>query len=88
MLANRAVASYAGSMTSVGVHQAKTNLSELLRRVEQGEDIVICRGAEPVARLVAVSPRPGRRLGLDEGRFVVPDDFDAPLPDDVLDAFT
>lgn len=88
MLANRPVASCAGAVTTVGVHQAKTNLSELLRRAEAGEDIVICRGAEPVARLVAVSPRPGPRLGLDEGRFVVPDDFDAPLPDDVLDDFT
>jgi prevent-host-death family protein len=75
-------------MTTVGVHEAKTNLSELLRRAEAGEDIVICRGSAPVARLVAVSPLPGRRLGLDAGRFVVPDDFDAPLPDDVLDAFT
>lgn len=75
-------------MASVGVHEAKTNLSQLLRRAEAGEDIVIYRGSEPVARLVAISPLPGRRLGLDEGRFVVPDDFDAPLPDDVLDAFT
>lgn len=75
-------------MTSVGVHEAKTNLFQLLRRAKAGEDIVICRGSEPVARLVAISPLPARRLGLDEGRFVVPDDFDAPLPDDVLDAFT
>jgi prevent-host-death family protein len=75
-------------VTSVGVHDAKTNLSHLLRRAEAGEDIVICRGTEPVARLVPVRPRPGQRLGLDEGRFVVPDDFDAPLPDEVLDSFT
>lgn len=75
-------------MTSVGVHEAKTNLSDLLRRAEAGEDVVICRGTEPVARLVAIHPDRGRRLGLDEGRFVVPDDFDAPLPDEVLDSFT
>jgi antitoxin (DNA-binding transcriptional repressor) of toxin-antitoxin stability system len=50
--------------------------------------VVICRGTEPVARLVAIHPDRGRRLGLDEGRFVVPDDFDAPLPDEVLDSFT
>lgn len=88
VLANLGADSYALHMTSVGVHEAKTNLSELLRRAEAGEDVVICRGSEPVARLVAISPLPGQRLGLDEGRFVVPDDFDAPLPDDVLDTFT
>lgn len=74
-------------MTSVGVHEAKTGLSDLLRRVEAGEDVVICRGTEPVARLVPIRPPGGRRLGLDEGRFAVPDDFDAPLPDEVLDSF-
>jgi prevent-host-death family protein len=74
-------------VTSVGVHEAKTTLSDLLRKAEAGEDVVICRGSEPVARLVAIRPPAGRRLGHDEGRFVVPDDFDAPLPDDVLDSF-
>lgn len=74
-------------MTSVGVHEAKTNLSDLLRRAEAGEDVVICRGTEPVARLVPIRPMPGQRLGLDAGLFVVPDDFDAPLPDEVLDTF-
>jgi prevent-host-death family protein len=74
-------------MTSVGVHEAKTNLSDLLRRAEAGEDVVICRGTEPVARLVPIRPLLGQRLGLDEGLFVVPDDFDAPLPDEVLDSF-
>lgn len=74
-------------MTRVGVHEAKTQFSALLRRVEAGEEVVICRGSAPVARLVAVTP-PGRRLGIDVGRFVVPDDFDAPLPDEVLSTFT
>jgi prevent-host-death family protein len=74
-------------MTSVGVHEAKTQLSDLLRRVEAGEEVVICRGTVPVARLVPANQGTGQRLGLDEGSFVVPDDFDAPLPDDLLDAF-
>ena len=74
-------------MTSVGVHEAKTTLSELLRRAEAGEDVVICRGSVPVARLVPVRRTAVRRLGLDEGRFIVPDDFDESLPDDLLDAF-
>lgn len=71
----------------VGVHQAKTTLSQLLRRVAAGEEITITRSGEPVARLVPVR-RPGARvLGRDEGSFQVPEDFDAPLPDDVLAAF-
>ena len=74
-------------MSEVTVHEAKTHLSRLLRRVAMGEEIVISRGGEPVARLVAVEKRAQRQLGIDEGRFEVPEDFDAPLPDDVLDTF-
>lgn len=74
-------------MTEVGVHEAKTNLSELLRRVAAGEDIVITRGGEPIARLVPVQRRKPRTLGRDRGLFQVPADFDAPLGDELLDAF-
>jgi prevent-host-death family protein len=72
---------------SVGVHEAKTHLSSLLDRVSGGEEIAITRRGEEVARLV---PSPGaaeRKFGIDRDVWVVPDDFDAPLPDDVLDAF-
>ena len=72
---------------TVGVHQAKTHLSELLHQVEMGEEIVIMRGKDPVARLVAASPSGPRELGFDTGRFSVPDDFNTPLPDDVLELF-
>lgn len=77
-------------MTSVGVHEAKTNLSELLRRVEAGEEVVIHRGDRPVARLVAVELPPAARrpLGLDRGRIVMADDFDDPMPDWFLDYFS
>jgi prevent-host-death family protein len=71
----------------VGVHQAKTQLSALLRRVGEGEDVVITRGGRPVARLVAVEGARRREFGRDRGLFEVPDDFDAPLPADVLDTF-
>ncbi len=67
-------------MTSVGVGEAKTHLSELLRRAEQGEEIIIERGGTPVARLVA--ERPARRVfGQLEGQIRIADDFDAPLDD-------
>ncbi len=72
---------------SVGVHEAKTHLSRLLDDVEAGEEVVITRNGEPTARLVAVRTVARRAFGIDRGRLVVPDDFDAPLDDDVLDDF-
>jgi prevent-host-death family protein len=75
-------------MKSVNVHQAKTNFSKLLARVERGEEVVIARAGQPVARLVAFAvPSSVPTLGADRGVFAVSDDFDAPLPADVLEAF-
>ncbi|MDX1997671.1 MAG: type II toxin-antitoxin system Phd/YefM family antitoxin [Thermoanaerobaculia bacterium] len=69
------------------VHQAKTHLSKLLQRVEAGEEIVIARGSRPIARLVPYTEARPRQFGQDRGRFTVPEDFDAPLPEDVLRSF-
>jgi prevent-host-death family protein len=74
-------------MATVGMHEAKTQLSDLVRRAENGEEVIIQRSGTPVARLVALHARPVRRLGLDTGAFTVPDTFDDPLPDSVLDDF-
>jgi prevent-host-death family protein len=74
-------------MREVGVHEAKTHLSKLLREVEAGSEVVILRGGKAIARLVPVRGAVARDLGGDRGVLVVPDDFDAPLPDAVLDAF-
>ncbi|MBA2349767.1 MAG: type II toxin-antitoxin system Phd/YefM family antitoxin [Solirubrobacterales bacterium] len=69
---------------SVGVHEAKTHLSRLLAEVEGGTEIAITRRGEEVARLVPSRPRSGKRtLGGDEGLFVVPENFDDPLPEDM-----
>lgn len=75
------------SALRVGVHEAKTRLSELLRLVDSGQEVEIARGGEPVAKLVPFRPREIRQLGTDHGVYTVPEDFDAPLPDDVLDSF-
>ena len=72
---------------SVGVHEAKTHLSQLLRRVAAGEEISITRRGREVARLVPPQPLTVRKLGFERGRLVVPEDFDEPLPDEVLEAF-
>ena len=74
-------------MRQVGVHEAKTQLSRLLREVEAGGEVVIERSGVPIAKLVPIRPRVARQLGSDRGAFEVPDDFDAPLPDAVLDEF-
>lgn len=68
-------------MGTVNVHEAKTHLSRLLKRVEQGEEIVIGKAGRPVARLVAFqSPRAPRVPGRARGRFRMAKNFDAPLP--------
>jgi prevent-host-death family protein len=75
-------------MKEVNTHEAKTHLSRLLRRVAAGEEITIANRGVPVARLVPVPPKKAPRvLGIFRGEFCVPDGFDAPLPDDILDLF-
>lgn len=71
----------------VNIHEAKTHLSKLLRRVATGEEITISKAGQPIAKLVPIAARSQRRFGIDRGVFEVPEDFDAPLPKDVLDAF-
>jgi prevent-host-death family protein len=74
-------------MTEVNVHEAKTHLSRLLKRVAAGEEIVIARAGRPIAKLVPVTSVHTPVFGIDRGRFEVPEDFDAPLPDDVAALF-
>jgi prevent-host-death family protein len=72
----------------VNIHEAKTHLSRLLQRVAGGEEVVIARAGVPVAKLVAVETKNKTRpLGMDRGKVWVADDFDAPLPDDLLKEF-
>jgi prevent-host-death family protein len=75
-------------MAQVGMHEAKTKLSQLVERAEAGEEIVIARNGKPVARLVAV-PRAGSLAavhGALRGRVHFGEGFDE-LPDDLADAF-
>ena len=73
-------------MKQVTVHAAKTHLARLLREVAAGHEVVITRSGQPVAKLVNIDE--GRPIfGIDKGRFVVPDDFDAPLDEDLRHAF-
>ena len=75
-------------MSVVNIHAAKTQLSKLVDAAAAGEEIIIARAGKPVARLVPIDQTPPpRRLGLLDGKIHVPDDFDDPLPDEILDAF-
>ena len=71
----------------VNIHEAKTHLSRLLQRVAAGEEVTIARAGVPVARLVAVEKKNVRPMGFARDEIWIADDFDAPLPDDLLAAF-
>lgn len=68
----------------MNIAEAKARLSELLAAVERGEDVVIARGGQPVARLVPVSAGPAFRVGLADGALGPLPDFLAPMDDDDL----
>lgn len=71
-------------MAEVNVHYAKTHLSKLLQRVAAGEEIVIARGGEPIAKLVPIRRTRRRVFGSDRGLVQLTSDFDAPLPREFL----
>jgi antitoxin (DNA-binding transcriptional repressor) of toxin-antitoxin stability system len=73
-------------MSTVSLKELQRDPDALLDRVEAGERFVVVRGGHPVAELrplPATQPGP-RPFGLCAGAFTVPDDFDAPLPDEIL----
>jgi prevent-host-death family protein len=75
-------------MSSVNIHEAKTQFSRLLQRVAAGEEITISNRGVPVARLIPVPRKRGRRqLGIESGRMKFSADFDAPLPPEILAGF-
>lgn len=75
-------------MKTVGIHEAKTNLSRLIEKACMGEEIIIARGKDknPVVRLVPIAGRKGRRkLGMLKGKLVVGPEFFEALPPEELD---
>ena len=72
----------------VNIYEAKTRLSHLVERAAAGEEIIIAKDGKPRARLVALQKeQPRRRPGAGRGRVWIADDFDAPLPAELLAAF-
>jgi prevent-host-death family protein len=75
-------------MAQVNIYEAKTHLSKYVEQAESGQDVIIARGGRPVAKLTSISPERRKvRFGVLKGKIRVADDFDAPLPDDVLASF-
>jgi prevent-host-death family protein len=73
---------------TVSLYEAKTHLSSLVERAADGEEIVIAKSGKPKARLVPMDDvRPMREPGRGSGQWQVADDFDAALPDEMLDSF-
>lgn len=75
-------------MTTVNIYEAKTRLSQLVDQAATGEDVVVSRNGKPVARITRlIPPKRAIHFGLLADSLRVPDDFDAPLPDEVRASF-
>lgn len=75
-------------MQTVTIHTAKTTLSQLLARVEAGEEIILARGKEPIAKLVPFQPPSSKRqFGILRGIISVGPEFFEPLPEQELAAW-
>lgn len=72
----------------INIHEAKTHFSKLLKRVMAGEEIIIAKGGKPIARLIPITPKPNNRVpGSARGKIRMSEDFDAPLPEEILQDF-
>jgi prevent-host-death family protein len=74
--------------SKVNIHEAKTQFSKLLKRVGNGEEIIISKAGKPVARLVPINEiTEKRRPGSAKGEVFIAEDFDAPLPESIMTLF-
>ncbi len=71
-------------MTTVTIHQAKTNLSKLIAEVEAGGEVTIMRGSKPVVKLTALTEKPKRVFGSMKGQIAIDERFFEPLPEEEL----
>jgi len=72
----------------INIHEAKTHLSRIVDDVAAGAEVIIAKAGKPMARLSPLGAAvKGKRLGLLKGKIKVPDDFNSPLPGDVLASF-
>lgn len=74
-------------MHAINIHDAKTRFSKLVEAVIGGEEVVIAKAGKPVARLVPFAVKKERKWGILKGKIHISEDFDAPLPNEILDQF-
>lgn len=74
-------------MKIVNMHEAKTHFSKLVDAVIHGNEILIAMAGKPVAKLCPIDKKPKRKLGVLKGKIKISKDFDAPLPQEILDEF-
>jgi prevent-host-death family protein len=75
-------------MIKINIHEAKTHLSRYVEEAAQGKEIIIAKAGKPIARIAPLAPaKAKRKLGLLDGKARIPDDFNSPLPDEVLAEF-
>jgi prevent-host-death family protein len=74
--------------TTINIHDAKTHLSRIVDEVAAGAEVIIAKAGKPMARLTPLAGvKKPKKLGLLKGKITVPDDFNAPLDDEVLSGF-
>ena len=72
----------------VNIYEAKSKLSKLINKVIAGEEVIVAKSGKPVARIIPFEkPTENRKPGSAKGKLIISDDFDAPLPDDILQGF-
>lgn len=75
-------------VATVNIHEAKTHFSKLLERVRLGEEVIVAKAGNPIARLVPIEPlAKDRQPGSARGAVEIGKDFDGPLPPDISEAF-
>ncbi len=74
-------------MAYFNIHEAKTHFSKLIASALNGEEVVIAKSGEPIAKIIPMRINKNLRIGAFKGEIKMADDFDAPLPDDLLNAF-
>ncbi|MBM4136017.1 MAG: type II toxin-antitoxin system Phd/YefM family antitoxin [Nitrospira sp.] len=75
-------------MPTINIHDAKTHFSRILKRVENGEEIIIAKAGKPIARILPLEHKIKKRIpGTAKGRITISKEFFKPLPEDILKEF-
>ncbi len=78
-------------MISLNIDEIQQNLSEFIKLIQEGNSLIITEADRPIAEIKPISTNPPQKerrpIGLCEGEFVVPDDFNAPLPEEIINLF-